>query len=99
MKHKTKKEMEELLLAYSNYSGNKKDFCADQGIKAHTLYYWQRKLANSSCGSKGTNFIPLQIKAVDSISRIEVSYPNGNIVRLPANSPIDLLEQLLQISC
>ena len=99
MKHKTQTEMESLLLKYEQYSGTKKSFCAEQGIRPHTLYYWQRKLSEQSSSKSTSKFIALQVEGLNQVGQIEVAYPNGNRVLLPDNCSFPLLERLLQISC
>ena len=98
MKHKTQKEMESLLESYKSYSGTQKDFCAVHGIKANQLHYWRQKLSKKIRHAKSNKFIPLKIESVELSTQIEISYPNGNILRLPANTTINIVAQLLQIS-
>ena len=43
-------------------------------------------------------FLPIQIKESKQVERIELYYPNGNQVRLSADTPITILKQLLQIN-
>jgi len=43
MKQKTAEEMRSILKAYASYSGTKKGFCQEQGIKLHILSYRQTK--------------------------------------------------------
>ena len=98
MKQKTQSEMESVLRAYSNYKGTKKDFCKAQGIKGHTLYYWQRKLSglSTSNSSKG-DFIKLEISDSLSTEGISIHYPNGNRVSLPKRVDEGLLENLIRL--
>lgn len=99
MKHKTKEEIEHLLQSYQTYSGSQKDFCKEYGIKASTLYYWRRKLSRAQIVSKGSKFIPLEVEEKKISEQIEISYPNGNKIRLPIATSISLVEHLLQIHC
>lgn len=99
MKHKTQTEMKSLLLKYEQYSGTKKSFCAEQGIRQHTLYYWQRKLSEQASSKSNNKFIALQVERSSSLGQIEVAYPNGNRVLLPPDCSFPLIERLLQISC
>lgn len=99
MRHKTQEEMELLLRSYRNHKGTQKDFCAAHGIKANQLHYWQRKLSKSQSAPKGNKFIPLKIGPAELTHQIEIRYPNGNTIRLPASTSVALVEQLLQIRC
>ncbi len=99
MRHKTQEEMELILQSYRNHKGTQKDFCAAHGIRANQLHYWQRKLSKVNTVAKGNKFIPLKIGSVELTKEIEISYPNGNTVRVPATTSVALVEQLLQIRC
>ncbi len=99
MRHKTQAEMEILLRSYRNHEGTQKDFCAAHGIRANQLHYWQRKLSKTASATKSNKFIPLKVEAVELTERIEINYPNGNTVRIPATTAVKLVEQLLQIRC
>ena len=98
MKHKTQKEMESLLEFYKSYSGTQKDFCAVHGIKANQLHYWRQKISRERELTKSNKFIPLKIESTELSTPIEISYPNGNILRLPANTTVSIVAQLLQIN-
>ena len=98
MKHKTQKEMESLLDSYKSYSGTQKDFCIAHGIKANQLHYWRQKLSKKKRLTKSNKFISLKIESTELPTQIEISYPNGNILRLPANTTVSIVAQLLQLS-
>ena len=97
MKQKTKAEMETILTAYANYSGTKKAFCKEYGIKGHTLYYWQRKLSSSS-PKQSSDFIKLEISDGVVTESISIYYPNGNRVTLPSVIDQRLLENLIRLN-
>ena len=99
MRQKTQAEMEFLLRVYRNHKGTQKDFCAAHGIKANQLHYWQRKLSKVPAAPKGNKFIPLKVGGMELTNQIEISYPNGNIVRVPMTTSVELVTQLLQIDC
>jgi len=104
MNRTTQKEMEYLLESYKEYRGTQKDFCKEQGIKAHTLHYWRHKLSNAESENKGNKFLPIAIKD-SSLSnqvpstQIEIGYSNGNTIRLSVTTSIALVHELLQIRC
>lgn len=99
MRHKTEEEMSILLESYNTYEGTQKDFCEAHGIKANQLHYWKHKLSKSNSAPKGNKFIPLKIEGVERTTQIEISYPNGNTVRVPVTTSVELVEQLLNIRC
>lgn len=80
------------MIADWRHSGkSKKVYCAENGIKEATFYYWfslSREKESSSC-----NFI-----TIDKMSRksdIEVIYPNG--VRIKIENDLALLSQLIRL--
>ena len=97
MRKKTQSEMELLLSAYSNYSGTKKAFCKEQGIKLHVFNYWQKKLKETK-SSPSSEFIKLEVCPSPVSSAISVIYPNGNRVELSAGLDQRLIETLIRLS-
>ena len=65
-------------------------FANDRGIAISVLRYW---LAKSSQESNGPGFIQF-----DGIIQQEfrISYPNGIEIHVPAQTPVTVLQQLIQ---
>ena len=59
---------------------SQKEFCKGLGMKAGTFAYW---VSRSKESEKKKGFIPLAPPA-GSVDAIEVSYPNGVRIKVPA---------------
>ena len=96
MDRKKEKKIAKLIQGFSGYEGSKKSYCEQHKIKPHVFDYYRKKLKGDMEGQP--KFLPIQIKESKQVERIELYYPNGNQVRLSADTPITILKQLLQIN-
>ncbi len=98
MKQKTTEEMRSIVKAYSSYSGTKKEFCQEQGIKLHILSYWLQKFKKSGKKPPTNKFIPLQVEQPIPITekQIELYYPTGLRLILPADTQLKVLQALIK---
>ena len=101
MKRKTAKEMHRIIAGFSDYKGTKKSYCAKQKITIHVYDYWKKKLNREAKASKAEQFIALQVvpEKQRGFDEIELHYPNGNRLMFPADTSLNLLENLIKISC
>lgn len=97
MIRKTAAEMLPILKAYANYSGTKKDFCLEHGIKLHVLNYWLQK-SRKTKKPVANKFIPLQVEKpkANAASSIELYYPNGLRLVLPTDTSLKVLQGLVK---
>src|SRR4030066_246684 len=74
-----------------------KSFCEQQGIALSCFYYWQNKYHQER--STSTGFVPVLVKRSSSglSQQIEVHYPSGVSVRVPAGSSVTLLKTLIDL--
>jgi transposase-like protein len=93
MKQKTAEAMRPIVEAYGRHEGSKRAFCQEQGIAAHTLDYWRRKLKETEPNSSG--FVKLEIASRVTEQCIELFYPNGVRAIVPTGVPIPVLSSLL----
>ena len=98
MKQKTAEEMRSILKSFSSYSGTKKEFCQEQGIKLHILSYWLQKFKKSANKPASNKFIPLQVDRPIPIKdkHIEFYYPNGLRLVLPNDTQLKVLRALIK---
>ncbi|MCK5470201.1 MAG: hypothetical protein KAI99_16880, partial [Cyclobacteriaceae bacterium] len=71
-------------------------FCKQKGIAKSVFYYWQKRHKEDQ--SNG-GFIPIKVNngnRIYSPSVIEITYPNGVIVRLPGQTLPAIVRQYLQ---
>ena len=84
IKHKSQKEMFSLVKSCLESGISKRDFFKQHGIEEATFYYWYKKYRESIAKSEA-KFIPLQLPpTLQCQTEIEISYPNGVSVKLPA---------------
>jgi transposase-like protein len=66
-------------------------FCQEHDITFSTFYYWLKRYRR---GIEESNFLPVEIS---SGSNIEIRYPDGIILQLPAAVKLSTLKQLLNL--
>lgn len=64
-------------------------FCQEHNITFSTFYYWLKRYRR---GIDESSFLPVEIS---SGSNIEIRYPDGLILQLPAAVKLSTLKQLL----
>ncbi len=66
-------------------------FCQEHGMTFSTFYYWLKRYRR---GIDESSFLPVEIS---SGSYIEIRYPGGVILQLPAAIKLTALKQLLNL--
>jgi transposase-like protein len=66
-------------------------FCQEHDITFSTFYYWLKRYRR---GIEESSFLPVEIS---SGSNIEIRYPDGIILQLPAAVKLSTLKQLLNL--
>jgi transposase-like protein len=66
-------------------------FCQEHEITFSTFYYWLKRYRR---GIEENSFLPVEIS---SGSNIEIRYPDGIILQLPAAIKLSTLKQLLTL--
>jgi transposase-like protein len=66
-------------------------FCQEHDITFSTFYYWLKRYRRVI---EESNFLPVEIS---SGSNIEIRYPDGIILQLPAAVKLSTLKQLLNL--
>ena len=66
-------------------------FCQEHDLTYTTFYYWLRRYRRQVDES---SFLPIEIS---SSSQIEIRYPGGVILQLPAATRLSTLKQLLSL--
>jgi hypothetical protein len=66
-------------------------FCKEHDLTFSTFYYWLKRYRR---GIDESSFLPVE---VSSGSYIEIRYPGGIILQLPASVKLSALQQLLNI--
>ena len=85
---------EEMLSLIEEWQGSGKTqqtFCQEHDLTYTTFYYWLRRYRRKL---EESNFLPIEIS---SGSHIEIHYPGGVILQLPAATRLSTLKQLLSL--
>ena len=75
-----------------------KAYCQEQGVACSVFHYWNKKYKLSKSKAKG-GFVPIEVQHVETpaLSVIEIEYPNGMVVRLPAITPVSIVKQYIHL--
>jgi len=68
-------------------------FCQEHGLTFSTFYYWLKRYRREINES---SFLPVEINSLTQ-SSIEIRYPDGVILQLPAAIKLSALKQLLSL--
>ena len=96
MKQKTAEAMRPIVESYAQYEGSKKTFCQEHGLAVHTLDYWRRKFSGQP--PKTSAFVALEIDDRSTARSIELHYPNGVRAVVPAEIPMEILQNLIGLA-
>lgn len=91
------------IAAYERSGLNRRAWCAANDVSVHTLDYWRRQLRTSSGRLPRTRqtLVPVMLRAAASRSAsielsIDVAFPDGVTLRVPATVDRDWLVGLLR---
>jgi hypothetical protein len=96
-KKRSSSEMFPIIEEWQTGKENKKAFCKQKGIAISVFYYWQKRYKESQDSG---GFVPIRINTNGQVSRssvIEITYPNGVIVRLPYQTLPSVVRQYLHL--
>jgi transposase-like protein len=86
---KRQEEMLSLIEQWQESGKSQQLFCQEHSLTYTTFYYWLRRYRRRVDES---NFLPVEIS---SGSHIEIRYPGGVVLQLPAETRLSTLKQLL----
>ncbi len=87
-------KMFSLIEKWQDSNQTQKVFCQEHEIKLATFHYWQKKYRQREQDNP-SGFIPIEISS-SGARVVEIRYPNGVIVQLPAPD-LRLLKQLVNL--
>jgi hypothetical protein len=82
-------EMYSLIEQWQESGQPQQSFCKERNLSYTTFYYWLRSYRRRMDES---NFLPVE---VSSGSHIEIRYPGGVVLQLPASTKLSVLKQLI----
>jgi len=92
-RRRTREEMFPIVESWQQSGLSKKTFCEEQGIVKSVFFYWCKKYREEN---EQGGFVPLTTGGPHAFAQshfIEVQYPNGVVLRLPASTPANLIRQ------
>ena len=84
-------DMLSLIEQWQESGKSQKSFCMEHDLTYTTFYYWLKRYRR---GQDESNFLPVEIS---SGSYIEIRYPGGVILQLPAATRLSTVKQLLSL--
>jgi hypothetical protein len=94
-RQRSSQQMQALIEKFNKSNVSKKQFCRQEGIPLSVFYYWQKKFKQTGQPS-GEGFLPVEVNHKTSIqSSIEISFPNGVVMRLEAGCDIEMIRSLI----
>ena len=60
-------------------------FCRHEGVSSASFYLWKRRLAAEPTPAAPT-FVPLTVAHTPPSPPVEVTFPNGIVIRVPADA-------------
>lgn len=92
----TREEMYPIIETWQRSGKSKIDFCRAHGIIKSVFFYWCKKYREEN---QEGGFIPLSVSppSTTQMPCIEILYPNGVTLKLPADTSAVLVRQYLGI--
>jgi len=84
-------EMLSLIEQWQESGKTQQVFCQEHDLTFSTFYYWLKRYRR---GIDESSFLPIE---VSSVSHIEIRYPGGIILQLPAATRLSTVKQLLSL--
>ena len=72
----------------------KKAFCQQRGIAPSVFHYWYKRYRQENMPE---GFIQISTDSIGQPPQMEVHYPNGVSIKLPANISLTLLRQYIYL--
>lgn len=60
-------------------------FCRIEGVSSASFYLWKRRLAVKTTPTMPT-FVPITVADTPTAPPVEVAFPNGIVIRIPADA-------------
>lgn len=86
-------EMTSLIEIWQESGKTQQVFCQEHDLTFSTFYYWLKRYRHEINES---SFLPVEINS-STQSSIEIRYPDGVILQLPAAIKLSVLKQLLSL--
>ncbi len=84
-----------LIEQYKASGLSQKRFCQEHTIAISQFYYWHKRYRESQAEQ---GFVPVKIFSGRNkipVANLEIQYPNGVLLRLPVNTPLNYIRALM----
>ena len=61
-------------------------FCRTEGVSSASFYLWKRRLAVEPTTPTTPTFVPITVADTPTAPPVEVAFPNGIVIRIPADA-------------
>jgi hypothetical protein len=74
----------------------RKQFCEDKNLSANRFYYWQKRYREQN-DTEAKSFVPIKTRPLEAqvTNNIEIHYPNGVWLHLPAGTGIEMIRSMV----
>lgn len=74
-----------------------RDWCDRHGVSEPSFYAWRRELAKRDAGGGGPALLPVAITSSAAQASLEICWPDGVVLRVPAGCDLQLLRGALEV--
>jgi hypothetical protein len=85
MSERKRQEWAARLRRFQQHPSSVEAFCRSEGVSSASFYLWKRRLAAETTTPTHT-FVPLTIAHTPPAPPVEVVFPNGIVIRVPADA-------------
>ena len=97
--YRTPEQMFSVIESWQQSGLSQSAFCQEHDLPVHILCYWFRKYNSTPSKPSSSGFIPVNIEADAGDQMIEIVYPTGVLLRLPATAGVDIIRSLVTLNC
>ena len=74
-----------------------REWCDRHGVSEPSFYAWRRELAKRDAGRNRPALLPVTITSSAAQAPLEICWPDGVVVRVPAGCSLQLLRGALEV--
>ena len=82
---------------HSKSGASVRDWCDRHGVSKPSFYAWRRELAKRDAGGGRLALLPVTITSSAAQAPLEICWPDGVVVRVPAGCDLQLLRGALEV--
>lgn len=82
---------------HSKSGASVRDWCDRHGVSEPSFYAWRRELTKRDAGGDRLGLLPVTITPSVAQAPLEICWPDGVVVRVPAGCDLQLLRGALEV--